>query len=347
VADIIVFDAQTNMSTDALRVDGVLRLFKEIYELPNYVHMADGRKWNRLPLVIGQQDMPITSAIPIPFGTTFLDPVTTMSSWDVNPIDEFYGRLVEDVTRYRRQLLDEYSNLGFLVSLHAGRYRVGPALKPRSELESSLYYGAGDKRDEKRFWTVDRELYGIEREIEEFESLLNRGTLQEEDIQGFLEDHPHFLGSLGGGSLPMPHPYLTAHDGALIIPDFVLKPVIAPRRDSGWKVLDLKLPNKRIIVGRGKDTRLSHDVMAAIRQLHRYRDYFSNPVHKPEVERVFGQPLFYPRLAVMIGRMPEVDEALQLEREQREFDVEIVTYDEVIETQRRIYEIQDTAKQSL
>ena len=86
--------------------------------------------------------------------------------------------------------------MGFLVKVENGRYRVGPALKPRSNLESEFYHGLGDRRDSSganKYFTLDRDLYGIQYEIEQFEALINKGDVTEGDLQKFFEENPHFL----------------------------------------------------------------------------------------------------------------------------------------------------------
>src|SRR5438552_16499706 len=49
--------------------------------------------------------------------------------------------------------------------------------------------------------------------------------------------HPHFL---VGSNLaePIPDPQFTDGDGNVLIPDFVLKPVVAQQRHTKWEILD-------------------------------------------------------------------------------------------------------------
>jgi len=326
------------LSVTAITNEGE-RLARDIAALPDYAQMRDGRTWKNTPLVVTLPVVPYAFSGKNLLASAVPPRSTSGNVWyaPLSPAKVLYSRISQAVAEYRKRLLDEYDNLGFVVRLINGRYRVGPALKPREELSGKLYYGPGDKRDANRYFTVDRELYGIQRDIEEFEELLNRPNVREADLHRFFEEHPEFLAILGEQNEPISHPFLTTRDGTPIIPDFLLKPVVAPSRDSRWLVLDIKKPNPKVIVNRGRDSRLSAHVMDAVRQLRRYRDYFRDPGHQEAIMGVVGQPLRYPKLGVLIGRMPEGEDVRVLENEEREYDVRIVTYDEVLEMQREIY----------
>jgi hypothetical protein len=130
---------------------------------------------------------------------------------------------------------------------------------------------------------------------------------------------------------------LESEGGHLLIPDFVLKPIVAVKRDSKWEILDLKTPQVKLLTGKAQRIQFSHQVMKAITQLRDYGDYFKNPTNSETVGRVLGHKLKHPRLAVLIGRLQEEHlEALEL-AQSREPDVRIVTYDEILETQKQLY----------
>ena len=238
------------------------------------------------------------------------------------------------VREYRQRLLAEFSNLGFVVTLLRGRYRVGPALRPKENLEGIFYYGPGDRRVlGNEYFTVDRDLCGIQHEVEVFESLINNPETAEGKLQRFFEEHPHFLGDLQQ-SIPLPHVRLEHPSGTLYIPDFVLKPIVAYQRDANWKVLDLKKPTARLLAGPANHVRLSHEVTQAIAQLRDYRDYFQNQENGESIRIALGHRLRYPELAVLIGRLSESDQELLDKAQAREPDVRIVTYDEVLQQQQ-------------
>lgn len=245
----------------------------------------------------------------------------------------------EVVSRYRQRLLDELDNLGLLVSYENGRYRVGPALTPRErDVEGEFYYGPADAREsvKGKYFTVDRDNYGIQYEIELFEALINHPDVRELDLQQFFEEHPHFLVATRLMQA-LPHVSLVDQKGKLLIPDFVLKPIVAAQRDSNWEILDLKHPQAKLLAGPSNHIRFSQDVMKAINQVKDYKDYFEDPRNAGAVTEVLGHPLRHPRLGVLIGRMPEHGDVEALEQAQaREPEVRIVTYDEVLETQKSL-----------
>ena len=209
-------------------------------------------------------------------------------------------------------------------------------MKPAPDLEGFLYYGRADRRDVRdRYFTIDRDLYGVQYEVEQFEALINRGETSETDLQHFFEEHPYFLGDVRM-SFPMPQVRLENRSGTLLKPDFILKPIVAYQRDSNWQVLDLKKPSARLLAGPSRHIRLSHEVTQAIVQLKDYGDYFRNPENADQVAEVLGHRLRFPQLAVLIGRLRE-SEIERLETAQsRERDVRIVTYDEILRRQQRL-----------
>ena len=294
--------------------------------------MQDGRKWKAIPIVI-----------PLYVGTFVAsDEHNVLASSEnvffVEPKDESepFRTIRRAVRQYRRKVLDEFSNLGFLVSYDHGRYRIGPALRPKSNMEGLFYYGPSDQRTGgRKYYTVDRDLCGIQHEVELFEALINRSETGEPELQRFLEDNPHFLGDIRM-SLPLSQVHLESHSGKLLVPDFIVKPIVAIQRDSNWQVLDLKKPSAKLLAGPTRHTRLSHEVMQAICQLRNYGDYFRNHENTQRVEQLLGHCLKYPRLAVLIGRLHGCDvEALE-KAQSREPDVRIVTYDEILERQQRL-----------
>jgi hypothetical protein len=220
--------------------------------------------------------------------------------------------------------------MGFVVQYERGRYRVNPALRSRGGLDGRYYFGPADERPA-GLVTVHRENFGIQVEVEAFEALINRSDVNETELQQFFESHPHFLSHT---HVPMPHVRLKRRDGSVLIPDFILKPIVAQQRDSRWEVLDLKLPQVKLLAGRGSRAQLSSVVMKAIRQLRDYREHFENPEHAREVTYMLGHALKRPQLGVLVGRLANTDVGA-LEREQQYLsDVKIVTYDEILEQQR-------------
>ncbi len=293
--------------------------------------MKDGRKWATIPVVL------IVSSL---FGD---DGIREPVDATVMALHSDYGQNLDEirevVSQYRQRLLDELDNLGLMVTYQQGRYRVGPALTPHDRaVEGEFYYGSADTRDGVRgkYFTIDRDAFGIQYEIEKFEALINDQDVSELDLQRFFEENPHFLISTRLMQA-LPHvPLIDAH-GKLLVPDFVIKPIVAVQRDSNWEILDLKHPQANLLAGPSNHKRFSQDVMKAINQVKDYRDHFENPAHATAITDLLGHPLRHPRLGVLIGSMPADKEIEPFENAQaREPGVRIVTYDEILETQKQL-----------
>jgi hypothetical protein len=238
----------------------------------------------------------------------------------------------EKVEEYRMAVLSEFDNLGFIVSYERGRYRVGPALKSKGAIEGRYYFGPADKRA-KGFFTLHRDEFAIQLEVEEFEALINRNDVREQELQGFFERHPHFLSQL---HTPLPHIRIPKKDGSVLIPDFILKPIFAQQRDSKWEVIDLKLPQQRLLAGKGSRARLSSKVLDAIRQVRDYAEHLRDPDYPDKIAALLGHRLKRPTIGVLIGRLANTD-IDALEREQQQYaGVKIITYDEILELQQNL-----------
>jgi len=234
--------------------------------------------------------------------------------------------------------LKRSDNLGFLVTYNQGRYLVGPAYRGSALSENELYYRAPDENTTvAKFLTVHRDVLGVQRDIEEFEALLNKPEVTEPELQTFFEHHPGMLDP-SMQTIAMPHVRLENPRGRTdpLIPDFVLKPIVAPNRDINWKILDLKRPQAKLTVGEKRRRRLSSEVSDAVRRLRDYGEYFRNPSNSSTVESLIGCKPRYPRLAVLIGRIMETSDidALNEEQDRNCRDVRIVTYDEILEQQQ-------------
>lgn len=313
--------------------EAALLLVDEIRSLPSNVAMFDGKQWRSIPIVLTTLESESFaegfSADDGPARDVDARFVVAVPHQDNNYGGDLVRKTVES---YREAVLSELDSMGFIVQYDRGRYRVSAALKPREELEGRYYFGPGDLRPA-GYVTVYRENFGIQVEVEEFEALINRADVSERELQTFFERNPHFLSE---SHTPLPQVRLSKPDGSLLIPDFILKPIVAQQRDSRWEVLDLKLPQERLLAGRGSRARLSSAVMSAIRQLRDYKEHLEHPAHAREIKELLGHSLRRPQLGVLIGRLANTDVEV-LEREQQYLrDVKIVTYDEILEEQRSL-----------
>jgi len=168
-------------------------------------------------------------------------------------------------------------------------------------------------------------------EILELEDLINHPRIQELELQRFLEQHPKFFRIWEHRSV-YAQTYLTREDEGHLIPDFVL---VDPELQKSM-ILDLKLPSRQVIVGTKDRRRISAAVLEAKAQLLRYRDWFDDRHNRARVKEQFGMEIYRPRIGVIIGRRTEFTS--EFERQQiaaDNQDIELVTYDDVLDFARR------------
>lgn len=168
-------------------------------------------------------------------------------------------------------------------------------------------------------------------ELLELEDLINSSRTKESDLQRFFEKYSHFL-RLWDFRQVHPQVYLTREDDGPLIPDFVLVDPTVNRAT----IVDLKLPTSKPIVARRNRERFSSMIEEARAQLLEYSEWFDDRRNRQSVKDRFGLEIYRPRLAMIIGRtIGEQSEFQQQKVRSRISDVDVVTYDEVIERARR------------
>ncbi len=251
------------------------------------VCMADGRKWSAVPFVML-------------FDRGKLHPVlidVQSASAQVHAYfdDKDAFRVIKAaVDEYKAKVIAGFDNLGFLVTYKNGRLRVGPALGSKKSLENDFYNGEADQSRTSRsgLVTIDRDVYGLQYEVEQLEFLINKKD-REGELQSFFEENPHFLATHRQG-IPVAHPRFPVSDSEHLIPDFVVRPAVGSTRDSNWEILDLKLPNQKLLAGKGKRTRFTSAVMNAVAQLKDYGEYFKNPNNESVIRAILSHHLGFP-----------------------------------------------------
>jgi hypothetical protein len=162
-------------------------------------------------------------------------------------------------------------------------------------------------------------------EIEEFSVLLSSHP-KELDIQKFLEKHTNILHSLGYLKV-CPQIVLARDDGTSLRPDFILQPL----GEEWCDILDIKLPDNRVIVG-GRDRKtLAASIHELAAQLREYAAYFENPVYAKRIEEKYGLKCYRPRLMGVVGRSENIVDELQARRLMTAYDdINIMTFDRLI-----------------
>jgi hypothetical protein len=303
-------------------LEKALALAEDVRNLPDHCVMHDGRKWKKIPIAIfatantsstwlAQTQSHHASVFPAGDPAAALHKIQTL-------VDDYHERVLQD-----------YENLGMLVSVAQGRAQIGPALKLKSN-ESDFYYAPGDRRHHKRWVTVKRDREGLRADVELFAMLLDRRA-SETEMQKFFEDHPAILMEAWLG-IPISHrPQFS--EPKKNKPDFSFSPILGPWDRMNVEVMELKGPEEKTLKT-GFHPGFSAKVHGAVDQVRDYGRYLRNPANAAAILKGLGYVPDDSKLAVLIGReaKSELERELWAQRKS-ELDVKIVTYDEILAKQ--------------
>jgi hypothetical protein len=175
--------------------------------------------------------------------------------------------------------------------------------------------------------------------LDEFEELVNRASPVEREIHNFFLRHPEFLYRSEftrlwhEPRLTIPAELSTDFIEATVQPDFVLA---RDEPDDPLCLVEVKLPDVPLLLSDARQ--LSAKVTAGIAQLRKYKRYFADGSTMEERRRVLGTNFAHPRCLLLIGRLPTARtrrNALERIRQDELPGVHVLTYDEVIDFQRR------------
>ncbi len=138
--------------------------------------------------------------------------------------------------------------------------------------------GATRSSEEEHF----KEQYGFLKpfEILELEDLINDPRVREEELQRFFESHPQLFRIWDYRDI-LPHVFLTREADGPFIPDFLL---VDPDLQKAM-ILDLKLPQGKIVRDQRNRRRFSTALTEARAQLLEYRDWFEERTNVEHAQR--------------------------------------------------------------
>jgi hypothetical protein len=180
-------------------------------------------------------------------------------------------------------------------------------------------------------YVASMEAAGWKTLIDQLEELINHPRVKEQEIQRFFERNPEFL---CGDNYEEARPHITLQrdsDGPLI-PDFVLKPA---NPKALCDLLELKLPNTKLLRVSKNRVRLTSAIMEACAQLREYQSYFEDREKRTSIERLYGLRLFRPRMMVLIGKRSDYNATDLRNAESDVPNLSIVTYDDILERARK------------
>jgi hypothetical protein len=331
LVDAIVCSADTDMidfgafgPSFTFPVTQALRLAEDVRSLPERCAMRDGRKWRSIPFVIlhNAANYELTPG----------EEVNTHAHLIVQHHADLTLRQIQSIVDdYQDRVLEDYRNVGLMLRFENGRAQIGPALRRKDpNIESEYYYAPADRRTNTGWVTVKRDSEGLRHDVEIFQHLIDTGA-NETRMHQFFEEHPAFLMDARLG-IPISHRpnFVYPKDNKL---DFAFTPILGPQIDRLIEIMELKGPAE-LNLSRQHHRGFSAKVHAAVDQVRDYDDYVRHPDNLRVVEEAFGYVPAKSKLAVLIGRAPTRDEDREIfERRQSQLNVEVVTYDEILQTQ--------------
>lgn len=326
--DSIVVNPDTGHLELEFPLTKALRLAEDVSKLPDTCAMRDGRKWKSIPFIVlysrgnfefSSELQQSTSAYLVPHDLPYYRHNMTLL------------RIQKIVDDYQDRILEDYRNVGIIIRFENGRAQIGPALLRKDpSIESEYYYAPADRRTNKGWVTVKRDNEGILYDVEVFQHLIDTGA-SETRMHEFFEEHPAFLMQARLGVLISHRPDFASPKGWK--PDFAFSPIIGPHVENAIEVLELKGPAERILA-RMQHRGFSQKVHAAIDQVRDYDGCLRDPANFRAIEAAFGYIPKSSKLAVLIGRTPSTGMDREIfERRQTELNVQIITYDEILQKQ--------------
>jgi hypothetical protein len=330
--DAIVCDTDVSLflwsSNDELeynfQVMKALKLAEDVHNLPSACAMRDGRKWNAIPFVIISRSDLVTPEMRQDTHAYILSRLSHYPTLLLRHIRDI-------VSEYHDRVLDDYRRVGIIVRFEHGRAQIRPALRrKRPELETEYYYAPADRRSNKGWVTVKRDIDGIRSDVELLQALIDK-KVNETEMHKFFEEHPTILME-ARLAIPISHrPNFTEPRDWK--PDFAFSPILGPQSYTQIELMELKGPGERTLsrrVHRG----FSAKVHEAIDQVRDYDQCLRNPVNFQAIYKAFGYIPDASRLAVLIGKAPSSEAEREVfERRRSELDVKVITYDEILQTQ--------------
>lgn len=202
----------------------------------------------------------------------------------------------------------------------------GDKIKVVSLTPDGSYRFLDDTQNLYNIFYVSSETLGLQKAIEELESLINDKTVKEKDYQNFFERNPNFILN-DHYKKAHPHIVLTKDDGELLIPDFVLEPI---EQSFLSDLLELKLPSTQIFVLQKNRKRFSSAVFEASAQLREYSMFFDEKKNRDKFQERYGLLAYRPKMFVIIGRRCNVN-PLDIRKMETDLpNLYLHTYDDII-----------------
>jgi|LGOV01.1.fsa_nt_gb hypothetical protein len=168
--------------------------------------------------------------------------------------------------------------------------------------------------------------------IKLFETMIKSPGIAEKKLQKYFEANPEFLHFGCFYKNIYPQILLKGTKGDLK-PDFFLERVA----DGYSDILDIKLPDKKLIVGKPTRIKYSSHVESSIAQVDEYREFFDNPKNSERIEQKYGIKVYKPKIFVLIG-IDEYPQGRIKINSRYSSKIEIITYDHILKYMEQFLE---------
>lgn len=302
-------------------VETALAVAEDVHRLPESCAMRDGRKWRSVPFIIIGRASSLRAAKTHAHLLLTEDPIRTLK------------KIEQVVHEYQERILEDYRFAGILVRFERGRAQVQPAHERANPcIETEYYYPPADRRKNKVWTTVKRDDQGLRLDVELFRMLLDRGA-SETEMHKFFEEHPNILMEARLG-IPLSHE-LRFTKPEFRTPDFVMSPILGPHNNAEIGLLELKGSAEKVLT-KGTYAGFAAKVHSAINQVRDYDSFRGDPANLESLLQALGFIPDKAKLAVLIGRSPASGDRDLFELRKSQLpDVEVVTYDDIFETQAK------------
>ena len=175
-----------------------------------------------------------------------------------------------------------------------------------------------------------RDNEAIADDVEIFQRLLDM-KVSEREMQRFFEENPFFLSQLRLG-IQTPHPSYRTHRWS---PDFAFTSILGASDLRDIELLELKGPAEELLNQHKNHPGFTALLHKAIDQIRDNGEYVNHPENHRKMMRQFGYIPQSARLAVVLGRdYDDKDKMAWVDKRRRQnADIEIITYDKILETQ--------------
>ena len=333
---ILVHGTATMKGTDSpFRVAHLLRT------LPNNLSFRNAVKAKALPLLVIAKKSDL--------GEVEKDKLAGLGWAAVYDPESATGSIIDAVRNiiysWRTDLLHDLECAGYAVTIAPGGIlSVKPAFV-KADVEGEILSPATTlaKLSSSGYLVLSSDYFRVASAYRQFAYLIEnyriiakaKKTKPEEVFQEFFANNQDMLFTHDVGHVwPKPRFHLPEDPSNWLEPDFVVKPSVIAQLGTKWRILDIKLPDVKLVGGKRFHPTFSSKLNKAIQQLADYRHYFGRPDAKATIEKILGFQPRNPRLAVLIGRKPTGDVASILDHvgnTMPQLNVDIITYDEVLE----------------